>query len=116
MPFVLSFFMCKERIRDESDRKDCYIFNLAFLNCVLMFIALFGTGNQFGRFANYFLIFQTICLPSIIEKIDVDKQKTIKIIVCVCYFVYFFYAYAIGSDFDKSYWQMSLFDYLGTWF
>ena len=117
MPFLLSFFMCKERTREDSNRKESLLFNLAFLNCVLMFIALFGTGNQFGRFANYFLIFQTLTLPSFIEKIDdINSRKTVMIIVCVCYFAYFVYAYAISGNFDKDYWQMSLFDYLGTWF
>lgn len=116
MPFILSFLMCRERTKNEADRKDCFIFNLALMNAVLMFIGMFGTANQFGRFANYFLVFQTLSLPWIIQKVDIQSRKIIQIIVCVCYFIYFYYAYAINSVFDNEFSRWSIFEYLGTWF
>lgn len=116
MPYVLSFFMCKDRVKNEASRKDCIIFNLAFLNCVIMFIAMFGTANQFGRFANYFLVFQTLSLPWIIQKLDFENQKIVKVIACIGYFCYMYYSYAINGNFDKDYWNISIFEYLGTWF
>jgi hypothetical protein len=63
-----------------------------------MFLGLFGTANYFARMANYFLIFQCIALPYLVEKYFVSESDGIlsmKTMMIAGYSGYFIYAEAI---------------------
>ena len=74
IPTVLSFILKDKLINDGSRAENLFI-NLSMLNAEIMFLGLFGTANYFARLANFFLIFQTISLPVIIQKYPVAERK-----------------------------------------
>ena len=75
--------------------------NLTMLNAEIMFVALFGTANYFARLANYFLFFQCISLPWIIQTLNERSKRLITLLVIMMYSAYFYYANAINQVFDK---------------
>ena len=100
VPVVISFFT-RRYLRANNSKADNIILNLTILNAEIMFIGLFGTANYFGRLANYFLIFQALCLPHLFKSFN-TKSKTIITICCVlCFLLYFYYANVINQNFDS---------------
>lgn len=113
VPVIVSFFV-RKYLREANTKKDNLILNLTILNAEIMFIGLFGTANYFGRLANYFLIFQALCLPHLFNGFTTRSKKIITIICVICFLLYFYYANVINQYFDSQFNYVSFISYLST--
>lgn len=112
---VLFSFVVKKHIRQRHDRIANIIINLTMVNAMIMFIGLFGTANYFARLANYFLIFQTVSLPLLIEGFDRKSKQMLTVIIILAYIAYLYYAMGIlYGGFDRGFKAISLIEYLRT--
>ena len=116
VPVVLSYFV-KNRIQELDDRAMNIIINLTMVNMSIMFVALFGTANYFARLANYFLIFQTLSLPFIIQQFDSNNRFLLTLGALVGYCSYFYYSNVIlYGGFDSLFDRITLSQYLSDLF
>lgn len=116
IPTALSFILKDKLINDGSRAENLFI-NLSMINAEIMFLGLFGTANYFARLANFFLIFQTISLPVIIQKYPVAERKFLTTGSIIGYSLYFIYANTIAQGgFDNNYFGISFFDYINNIF
>lgn len=113
VPVIVSFFV-RKYLREANTKKDNLILNLTILNAEIMFIGLFGTANYFGRLANYFLIFQALCLPHLFNGFTTRSKKIITIICVICFLLYFYYANVINQHFDSQFNYVSFISYLSA--
>lgn len=114
IPVAVSFLL-RPSLERRNDRANNLITNLSMINAEIMFIGLFGTANYFGRLANYFQIFQCICLAWLFTHFDRKSQTPLTIICCICFILYFIYTYAMGNvPFDTDYRAMPFLDYINT--
>lgn len=113
VPVIVSFFV-RKYLREANTKKDNLILNLTILNAEIMFIGLFGTANYFGRLANYFLIFQALCLPHLFNGFTVKSKMIITIVCVICFLLYFYYANVINQHFDSQFYYVSFTSYLST--
>lgn len=111
VPVVLSF-LTRKVIAQKNDRTMNLMVNLVTVNAAIMFVALFGTANYFGRLANYFLIFQCITIPWLFSNFDRSTRRWLIPAAVVCYVAYFYYANAINQHFDSDYHAITLLEYL----
>ena len=112
VPVVLSYF-AKDNIRKKNSRVVNIIINATMINAMIMFIGLFGTANYFARLANYFLIFQAISLPIIIDLLNSKDRGIITACAYIGYCGYFYYGTVLANlAFDVDYDFISIFDYL----
>lgn len=113
VPIIL-ILITRKILKNIEDSKWNIILNLSILNGEIMFMALFGTANYFGRLANYFLIFQTLSIPYLLRGFT-DKSKKILIILCVImYAMFFFYQNVLITPFDSAYVGISFREYLAS--
>lgn len=111
-PVALSFFS-RRNLQARDDRAVNLITNLSMISAMIMFIALFGTANYFARLANYFLIFQTITLPLVLNAFTKESKWLLSAVIAACYFVYFYYSTAIMyGGFDRLFDSIGLVEYL----
>ena len=110
VPVVISFFT-RRYLRVNNSKVDNIILNLTILNAEIMFVGLFGTANYFGRLANYFLIFQALCLPHLFKAFNDTSKKIITSACIVGFLLYFYYANVINQNFDSSFNFISFVDY-----
>ena len=111
VPVVLSY-ICKGQLHYSQNRIQNMIINLSMMNATIMFIGLFGTANYFARLANYFLIFQCIALPMILQQFNQSSEKQLRILSGVGFAGYFYYAEAIANgSFDSHYNFIRVADY-----
>lgn len=115
MPLVLSF-MTQKQVRYQNSEKNNLMINLSMLNGEIMFVGLFGTALYFARLANYFLIFQTISIPWMLNHFEPKSKRFMTIAAVVCYFAFFYYQNAINQPFDYYYSGMTLIEYLKSVF
>ena len=113
VPVVISFFT-KRYLKANNSKADNIILNLTILNAEIMFVGLFGTANYFGRLANYFLIFQALCLPHLFKAFNETSKKIITSACIVGFLLYFYYANVINQNFDSSFNFISFIDYFRT--
>lgn len=113
VPVIVSFFV-RKYLREANTKKDNLILNLTILNAEIMFIGLFGTANYFGRLANYFLIYQALCLPHLFNGFTVKSKMIITIVCVICFLLYFYYANVINQHFDSQFYYVSFTSYLST--
>lgn len=111
VPVIVSFFV-KKYLREANTKKDNLILNLTILNAEIMFIGLFGTANYFGRLANYFLIFQALCLPHLFNGFTTGSKKIITFLCVFCFLLYFYYANVINQYFDNGFYSISFLSYI----
>lgn len=111
IPVIISF-ITRRYLRLSNTKTDNIILNLTILNAEIMFIGLFGTANYFGRLANYFLIFQALCLPHLFKGFTQQSQKIIVFCCVIGFLLYFYYANVINQNFDSGYQLISFFEYL----
>lgn len=103
VPLVLSY-ICKGQLRYSQNRVQNMIINLSMMNSVIMFIGLFGTANYFARLANYFLIFQCLALPMILQQFTASSERQLRFLSEAGFLGYFYYAEAIANgSFDGNY-------------
>lgn len=114
VPVVLSFVVRKNIDEDYYDKKNSLLLHLTFLNGLIMFLALFGTANYFGRLANYFLIFSVISIPWLLKYVDQRYRSFVFVAAVVLYFIYFYYESINGgvATFNQMYDRISLKEYL----
>lgn len=111
-PMILSFFMQKYLKAKKTSPSENLFLNLTFLNAEIMFVGLFGTANYFARLANYFLIFQCLSIPFLLNNVDKKSRKTVTFLVMVLYLLYFYYQYAFANGaFDNNFDSISFSDY-----
>ena len=111
-PMLLSI-LARKNIQARNARDINVIVNLTMINAVIMFIGLFGTANYFARLANYFLIFQTITLPLLLNAFTKESRRIVTIIIVMCYLLYFYYATAIMyGGFDSGFNRIGIVEYV----
>jgi len=109
---VFVAFLLRPSLEQRNDRANNLITNLTMLNAEIMFVALFGTANYFGRLANYFQIFQVVSLPWLFTHFGEKSRRFITVSACSCYFLYFIYTYSLHTLFDPDYRAITLWEYL----
>lgn len=116
VPLVLSY-ICKEQLRGSESREQNMIVNLSMINSVIMFIGLFGTANYFARLANYFLMFQCLALPMILQKFDRKSERTLRFLSEVGFLGFFYYGTAVAQGkFDVNFSFISVSEFLDQLF
>lgn len=113
VPVIVSFFV-RKYLREANTKKDNLILNLTILNAEIMFIGLFGTANYFGRLANYFLIFQALCLPHLFNGFTTGSKRIITFLCVFCFLLYFYYANVINQHFDSQFNYVPFISYLSA--
>ena len=113
VPVIVSFFV-RKYLREANTKKENLILNLTILNAEIMFIGLFGTANYFGRLANYFLIFQALCLPHLFNGFTTGSKRIITFLCVFCFLLYFYYANVINQHFDSQFNYVSFISYLSA--
>lgn len=112
VPLVLSY-ICRGQLRYSQNRVQNMIINLSMMNSVIMFIGLFGTANYFARLANYFLIFQCIALPMILQQFTASSERQLRFLSVAGFLAYFYYDEAIANgSFDNDYAFISAADFI----
>lgn len=111
VPSVLALIV-KDQIGEKEERDQYIIMNLTMLNAEIMFVALFGTANYFGRLANYFVPFQALSIPWLLKHFDRRGKSTMTFLAVSGYALYFVYSQAINERFDACFFGISLWDYL----
>ena len=111
VPALLAF-MVRGSMAREEDRTNYLMVNLAILNGGLLFVALFGTANYFGRLANYFLPYQALAIPWLLTHFESRSRKLVTAVAGVGYTAFFVYANAIHESFDRMYQAVPLWEYL----
>lgn len=114
VPLIISF-IARHRIAqmDEEKERTYFLFtNLTILNAEIMFVALFGSANYFARLANYFLIFQALSLPWLLQFFEKKSRLLLLCMAVICFFLFFYYANAINQRFDDFYDSIPLMEYL----
>lgn len=114
-PVALSL-LTAEQIAQRPERDQYIILNLTMLNAEIMFVALFGTANYFARLANYFLPFQAVSVPWLLNHFDRDGKRSLSIIASVCYFLFFIYSNAVHESFDQHFYSTTFWKYLQSLF
>lgn len=103
VPLVLSY-LCRGQLHYSQNRVQNMIINLSMMNSVIMFIGLFGTANYFARLANYFLIFQCLALPMILQQFTASSERQLRFLSEAGFLGYFYYAEAVANgSFDNNY-------------
>lgn len=111
VPLVLSY-ICRRQLQYSQNRVQNMIINLSMMNSVIMFIGLFGTANYFARLANYYLIFQCLALPMILQQFTASSERQLRILSEIAFLAYFYYGEAIANGkFDVNYRFISVIDY-----
>lgn len=109
---VLLSFIARRSIQEKKDRADNIIINLMMLNAEIMFIALFGTAIYFARLANYFLMFQVLGLPVVLQHFKWKSRQTITICAIIGYTAFFLYGTIVHDRFDQIFESITLAEYL----
>lgn len=104
------------QIAQKEEHDQYMIVNLATLNAEIMFVALFGTANYFARLANYFLPFQAVAIPWLLQQLDYKGKRKLTTIASICYILFFIYSQAIHESFDHHFYSITLWEYLASWF
>lgn len=110
VPLMLSFVYRQQIFNNSSQEQNLFV-NVSMLNGAIMFVGLFGTANYFARLANYFLIFQVLSLPWMVNKIQTKDRKKMKLAMIICYSAYFYYAHAINLPFDNNFHRYTIREY-----
>lgn len=111
VPVVISFFT-RRYLKANNSKADNIILNLTILNAEIMFVGLFGTANYFGRLANYFLIFQALCLPHLFKAFNDTSRKLITSACIIGFLLYFYYANVINQNFDSMFNYVPFINYI----
>lgn len=113
IPILLAFIV-RAKLHRTNDGKMFFLINASMYCALIMFVGLFGTANYFARLANYFLIFQSISLPFIIELFDNKTKSILKTLSVIMFAVYCWYDLVVAHGvFDKNYYFISLLEYFG---
>lgn len=108
IPIFISF-MEREYWNKNESRVENIIVNLSLMHGCLMWLALFGTANLFGRLANYFQVFQVIGLPILFDKLECRSKR---LIICVCMVGYIMYFIYENRNFDIAYCTYDVLTYI----
>ena len=110
-PVILSFVYRKQLFTNTTRAENVFA-NVTTLGAMIMFMALFGTANYFGRLALYFHFYQVIFTPWMIKRLSKKDQVLIVPIMVIAYLAYFWYENSYGYSFEAHYSRRSFFDYL----
>ncbi|MCQ2424545.1 MAG: EpsG family protein [Lachnospiraceae bacterium] len=103
VPVLLSFLV-RPHFYQKNDRVANIVINASMINAMIMFVGLFGTANYFARMANYFLIFQAIALPLLLDAFDPSNRKLLSVGAVAGYSGYFYYGTVLANGvFDNLY-------------
>lgn len=111
VPALLSFIV-RPHFYQKNDRAANIVINASMINAMVMFVGLFGTANYFARLANYFLIFQAIALPIILDTLDKNSKDVLTLGAVAGYSGYFYYGTVLANGaFDDLYRFISFTEY-----
>ena len=111
VPMALSF-ICKGQLHYSQNRVQNMIINISMMNSVIMFVGLFGTANYFARLANYFLIFQCLALPMILQQFNHTSERQLRFLSEFGFTAYFYYGEVLAQGrFDHNYKFISVMDF-----
>ncbi|MDO4189529.1 MAG: EpsG family protein, partial [Lachnospiraceae bacterium] len=100
-PIALSFFTYRYWGQNTKKEQNI-ILNLAMLNAELMLISMFGNPIYFGRLATYFLMFQVLALPVILQCFERKSKFLLIGLVMILFFAYDYYGNVLsGGNFDS---------------
>lgn len=113
-PMILSIFVARYGGYSEESKEQNLFINLTMLNGLIMFLALFGTANYFGRLAHYFLPFVTLSVPYMLSCFRKEEKLLVGIIVIFGYLFFFWYGNVYGGvgAFDDYFDRINIFEYL----
>ena len=116
VPVFLSYLQ-KDALQKMNSRKANIFINATMINAMIMFIGLFGTANYFARLANYFLFFQAVSLPLLLDLFDVERKTLLTAGAIAGYSGFFYYEQVLANiTFDFNYDFISFSDYLNQLF
>lgn len=115
VPILLSL-LTRRQIERENNRTQYLMVNLAMLNGEIMFLALFGTANYFARLANYFLPFQAVAIPWLMNHFEQRSKKMLMSVAAVAYILFFIYENMYSGGFDNIFSSITLWEYLTSLF
>lgn len=111
-------FLVRDKLRESDDRLVNISVNFCIVHFCILFLGLFGTANYFARLANYFLIFQCIALPYLIDRFFSTNEAgifSLKSMMLIGYSGYFIYAEGIlFGGFDALYSRVSVDSFIST--
>ena len=112
-PSLLSYIIVKEGGYTEETKEQNLYANFTLLNGLIMFLALFGTANYFGRLAHYFLPFVVVSIPYMLSKLKREDEMVISFIAVVAYLFFFWYGNIYGGvgAFDDYFDRINIFKY-----
>ena len=113
---ILIALMTRKQIKQENNRVQNLMVNLAMLNAEIMFVGLFGTANYFARLANYFLTFQVLAMPWLLSHFELRSRRLMTWCAIGGYAAYFVFSNAILDNFDYHYASISIWQYLASLF
>ena len=106
VPLALTFIGRRKLQRETSEAEKVFI-KMGVLSSLFMIWALFGNPILFGRIPQYFLVGIIISLPLLIEKVFVEKERKLMLIIAiVCYVVYGLYSLYIDGAFARDIFQL----------
>lgn len=113
-PIILSMLIGRHRWETVREQKaQLLMMNFSMLCAEFMFIALFANPVYFGRLANYFLIFQVISLPWMMQFFESKSRKLMVSLIVIGFSCYNIYGNLFsGHTFDQIYSSVSIFRYL----
>lgn len=115
VPMLLALFYGGDLFRNAG--QDVHLmFNLSMVNGLIMFVGIFGTANYFARLANYFLPAQIVIIPWILYSAHPKDRRWLMPACVGGYLGFYMFENAVIRPFDTGYTQMSLWDYLSTFF
>ena len=110
VPVLLSL-VAGQQISNRKDMQQNLIVNFSMLNAELMFVALFGDPNYFGRLANYFLPFQAISIPWLLTHFNPSSKRIMTVVTVVCFAAYLYYSQVIHENFDSCFRGITIWRY-----
>ena len=111
---LLSYFV-RDRLKRSDDALINISVNLCIVQACIMVLGMIGTANYFARLANYFLVFQCIALPYLVDRYFSDETGVLstKTAMIAGYSGYFYYAEAIANGgFDALHSEVTLRSFL----
>ncbi len=113
-PSLLSYIVSKSGGYTENTKEQNLYANFTMLNGLIMFLALFGTANYFGRLAHYFLPFVVISIPYMLSCLKDKDRVVFGFIIVFAYLFYFWYENIHGGlgTFDDYFDRINIFEYL----
>lgn len=114
-PVLLSFIF-RRHLFAESTREENLMVNGSHVHAALMFVALYGHANLWGRLATYFALFGLVSIPWMIYTLRRGRMSSyaplIQLGVVVGYLIFFYLQLFTIKPFDSNYVSITFTEFL----